>query len=84
MNFALEMYWFNPIMNAQDTYRHIQNAHPELRTTLEWSVWVESPSGEKLSDVARCKTYSHPKYPAGAEPDPAGGPPQCFIVFKHR
>ena len=85
MNFAFEIYWFNVLANSQDTYRHIEGAHPSVHTVLEWSVWVESLSGEHLSDVAHCKTYSHPKKAAGVEgEDPEGGPPQCFIVFKHR
>jgi len=85
MNFAFEIYWFNVMMGSQDTYRHIEGAHPSLRTILEWSVWVESPSGERLSEIVTCKTYSHAKNPKGAtEPDPEGGPPQCFIFFKLR
>jgi hypothetical protein len=81
MNFSLELYWFNLIMASQDTYRHIEGAHPSVHTVLEWSVYVESPSGERLSDVATCKTYSHTLDPEDGEPT---GPPQCFIVFKHR
>jgi len=80
MNFFFEIYWFNPIMGSQDTYRHVVG-DPNVHTVLEWSVWVESPSGVKLSDVAHCKTYSHPHDPDDPEPN---GPPQCFIVFRHR
>jgi len=85
MNFAFEIEWYNPIMgNRQDTYRHVPG-DPNVHTVLEWSVWVESLGGEHLSEIATCKTYSHAKHAAGSdEPDPEGGPPQCFIVFKHR
>jgi len=85
MNFYFEIEWYNPIMgNRQDTYRHVIGL-PQIHTTLEWWVWVVSPSGEQLSEQAYFKTYSHPVQAAGAkEPDPQGGPPQCYIVFKHR
>jgi hypothetical protein len=52
---------------------------------VDWDIWVESPSGEQLSEKAHCKTHSHAVHAAGAdEPDPKGGPPQCYIVFQQR
>jgi hypothetical protein len=82
MNYQFEMEWYNVLMGgAQDAYRDIFGEHPSYRTTLDWSVWVESLSGERLSEIATCKTYSHPPDPDDPEPN---GPTQCFIFFKLR
>jgi hypothetical protein len=87
MNFSFTLTWFNLITSRNDTYRDVVGVQA-LHTTVEWWVWVESLSGEQLSEKANFKTYSHPKWQAGNpaqnEPDPQGGPPQCFVVFKHR
>jgi hypothetical protein len=84
MNFYFELFWWNLTMNRQDTYRDVVG-EPRLHTTVEWWVWVESLSAEQLSEKANFKTYSHAVHAAGSEePDPQGGPPQCFVVFKHR
>ena len=85
MNFYFELLWNNPLMGwRQDTYRD-EIGVSWMHTTVDWDIWVESLSGEPLSEKANFKTYSHAKHAAGAkEPDPKGGPPQCFIVFKHR
>jgi hypothetical protein len=89
MNFGFELWYWNLIMNRQDTYRDPGTKESVgggwMHTTVDWDVWVESLSGEQLSDKAHCKTYSHAVHAAGEEePDPEGGPPQCYIVFKHR
>jgi hypothetical protein len=92
MNFGFELWYWNLIMDRQDTYRDPGTEESVgggwMHTTVEWWVWVESLSGEQLSEKAYCKTYSHPKWQAGNPEqnaaDPEGGPPQCFIVFQHR
>ncbi len=88
MNFYFELFWWNLVMNRQDTYRDEVGVQ-WMHTTMEWWVWVESLSGEQLSEKAYFKTYSHPTYQAGLEQQPdcgpdECGPPQCFIIFKHR
>jgi hypothetical protein len=87
MNFYFELFWWNLVMNRQDTYRDEVGVQ-WMHTIMEWWVWVESSSGEQLSEKANFKTYSHPVWQAGnptqKEPDPDGGPPQCFVVFQHR
>jgi hypothetical protein len=89
MNFYLELKWYNPLMGYhQDTYRDELDAS-WMHTAVEWWVWVVSPSGEQLSEKANFKTYSHPTYQEGLEQQPdcepgQCGPPQCFVVFKHR
>jgi hypothetical protein len=86
-NFYFELFWWNLVMNSQDTYRDEVGVQ-WMHTTVEWWVWVESPSGEQLSEKANFKTYSHPVWqannPVQKEPDPDGGPPQCFVVFQRR
>ena len=93
MNFGFELWYFNLIMSRQDTYRDPGTAESVgggwMHTWVDWEVWVESLSGEQLSEKARCRTYSHPRFQAGLEQQPdcgpdECGPPQCFIVFKHR
>lgn len=92
MNFYFELWYFNLVMNRQDTYRDPgtddQAGGQWMHTWVDWTVWVVSPSGEQLSEKAQFRTFSHPKWQAGnptqREPDPDGGPPQCFVVFKHR
>jgi len=88
MNFYFDLVWHNPDMEyRRDTYRDEPDV-TWMHTIVEWWVWVVSPSGEQLSEKASFKTYSHPTWQAGnptqKEPDPQGGPPQCFVVFKHR
>jgi hypothetical protein len=88
MNFYFDLVWHNPDMEyRRDTYRDELDV-TWMHTIVEWWVWVVSPSGEQLSEKASFKTYSHPKWQAGnptqKEADPDGGPPQCFVVFKHR
>jgi len=80
MNFYFELFWWSLIMNSQDTYRD-EIGVAWMHTVVEWWVWVESPSGEQLSEKANFKTYSHTRDPDDSDPT---GPPQCFVVFKHR
>lgn len=85
MNFYFDLVWYNPIMGYhRDTYRDELDVS-WMHTTVDWDVWVVSPSGEQLSEKVHCKTYSHAKHAAGVDgEDSQGGPPQCYIVFQQR
>jgi len=91
-NFYFELWYWNLIMDRQDTYRDPGTTEDAgggwMHTWVDWTVWVVSPSGEQLSEKAEFRTFSHPVWQAGnpaqKAPDPEGGPPQCFVVFKHR
>lgn len=83
MNFEFDIPWFSAMTGSRDTWRHVEGDQ-HVWTVLEWWVWVESPTGEQLSEKANFKTYSHtPKHVEEGLAE-QGGPPQCFIVFRHR
>jgi hypothetical protein len=83
MSFAFEIEWYSAMTGSQDTYRHVEGDQ-NVCTVLEWWVWVESPSGEQLSEKANFKTYSHMPYHVEKGIASEGGPRQCFVFFKHR
>ncbi len=84
MNFAFDLPWYSAMSGgARDTWRHIEGDQ-HVWTALEWWVWVESPSGEQLSEKANFKTYSHTREQVEDGLAEQGGPPQCFVFFKHR